>query len=93
VGAMIRESPTLASLGRREMDHVGGGGGGGGGYQVDSFFDVYTELSIDGGLTWMPAASAMHMVGAPEPGTLVLLITAGIGMFLFAWRRKKGERR
>jgi hypothetical protein len=25
----------------------------------------------------------------PEPGTLVLLLTAGIGLVLFAWRRRK----
>ena len=25
----------------------------------------------------------------PEPGTLVLLVTAGIGLLLFAWRRRK----
>jgi len=27
------------------------------GYQIDSFFDVYTELSTDGGYSWQPTTS------------------------------------
>jgi hypothetical protein len=44
----LRESPTLASLGVTNISDVGGGM-----YEIDSFFDVYTELSLDGG-EWMP---------------------------------------
>jgi hypothetical protein len=53
----IRESPTLASTGRTTMRP------GAGGFYIDSFFDVFTELSLDGGQTWMPSDNgAGHVV-------------------------------
>ncbi|MGA2624788.1 MAG: SdrD B-like domain-containing protein [Bacteroidota bacterium] len=48
-GVMVRESPSKASLGRTSVRASGGGG-----YMVSSFFDVFTELSLDGGSTWTP---------------------------------------
>lgn len=48
----IRESPTLASLGGTTITDLGGGL-----YEIDSFFDVFTELSVDGG-AWMPQLNA-----------------------------------
>ncbi len=55
----LRESPTLASRGQIISTDLGGGQ-----YQIDSFFDVFTELSLDGGATWMPGspASRSHLV-------------------------------
>ncbi|MEQ1862581.1 MAG: HYR domain-containing protein [Chthoniobacteraceae bacterium] len=47
---MIRESPTLPSLGMTAITDMGGGQ-----FRVESFFDVFTELSVDGGATWMPS--------------------------------------
>ena len=73
-GVMIRESPTLPSLGKtsiRESPTLPGL------YHIDSFFDVFTELSIDGGQTWTPADGPMHLTGVPEPSTLTL---AGLGL-------------
>ena len=32
---------------------------------------------------------AFAITTVPEPGTIVLLITAGLGLLLFAWRRKR----
>ena len=40
-GVMIRESPTLQSLGQTKITDIGGGL-----YHIDSFFDVFTELSL-----------------------------------------------
>jgi hypothetical protein len=60
-GVMIRESLTRASLGRTCERAIGGGGGG---YNVESFFDIYTEVSTDGGMSWYPT-----FVG---PGTVYL---------------------
>ena len=57
----IRESPTKASLGRITSSAVSGGSGG---YQTDSFFDVYTEVSTDGGASWSPTVAG--------PGTMIL---------------------
>ncbi len=73
-GVMIRESPTLASTGKTHITDMGGGL-----YHIDSFFDVFTELSIDGGQTWNPG-TAMHLEGGdvPEPSTLTLI---GLGLF------------
>jgi hypothetical protein len=50
----LRESPTLSSLGVTDITDLGGGL-----YQIDSFFDVYTELSVDGG-PWTPQIPRPH---------------------------------
>jgi fluoride ion exporter CrcB/FEX len=58
----IRESPTKASKGGTSSLAGGGGGGAGGGAAISSFFDVYTEVSTDGGLTYFPATNGpCHM--------------------------------
>ena len=87
-GVMIRESPTLQSTGQTSVQSIGGGL-----YQIDSFFDVFTELSIDGGQTWMPdtASSPGHVTleSVPEPGTLLWGAVLGI----FAGVRRARARR
>jgi hypothetical protein len=74
---MIRESPTLHSTGSTTVGDLGGGQ-----YQIDSFFDVFVELSIDGGATWAPdMAGPTHVTlqstqspsTGPEPAALGLL--------------------
>lgn len=44
---MLRESPSKASLGRTSIRAIPTGG-----FEVSSFFDIFTELSVDGGSTW-----------------------------------------
>src|SRR5207253_1713632 len=44
-GVMVRESPTLASLGKTSVRQVPSDGT----YRIDSFFDVFTEISLDNG--------------------------------------------
>src|SRR5262245_26405619 len=62
---MIRESPTLASLGQTTITDIGGGL-----FRIDSFFDVFTELSIDGGNSWIPSDSSTRVtLESPEPST------------------------
>lgn len=46
---LIRESPTKQSLGKAVITESGGG------FIINSFFDIFTELSLDGGQSWMPA--------------------------------------
>jgi hypothetical protein len=71
---LMRESPTLASTGQTSVTSLGGGL-----YHIDSFFDVFTELSLDGGNTWMPSDTSTHVnLTSPEPGSLILI---GLGVF------------
>lgn len=77
-GVLIRESPTLHSTGRVSVE---GGGGGGGGYRIESFFDVFTELSLDGGNFWGPDMEAPgRMTLCPEPATLSVLALGGLAL-------------
>ncbi|HEV8539073.1 MAG TPA: SdrD B-like domain-containing protein, partial [Bacteroidota bacterium] len=67
---MIRESPTLASRGKTHITDDGGGM-----WRIGSFFDIFTEMSTDGGANWSPSNGSTHMVlqGAPPP----VVIAAG----------------
>jgi hypothetical protein len=83
---MIRESPTLASTGQTTITNIGGGL-----YRIDSFFDVFTELSIDGGNSWIPSQGSSHVVlDMPEPGTAALLGSGGL--LWFGLRRRRARR-
>jgi hypothetical protein len=53
---VIREDPTQASVGQTTITDLGGGL-----YHIDSFFDVFTELSVDGGSSWIAAAEPVRM--------------------------------
>jgi len=70
---LIRESPTLASTGETTITDIGSGM-----YRIDSFFDVFTELSIDGGQTWIPGDSSMRLDLTPEPATILILGLGGL---------------
>jgi len=64
-GVMIRESPSKASLGKHVIRTIDGG------FMVSSFFDVFLEVSIDGGQTWSPALAPAHVdYSSPAPETL-----------------------
>lgn len=83
-GLLIRESPTLPSLGQTSIQDVGGGQ-----FRVSSFFDVFTELSINGGQSWMPSSGSARVTLVPEPGTLAL---GGLGVAMLAGWRRRGLR-
>jgi hypothetical protein len=62
---MIRESPTKQSLGKHTLRSSTQG------FLVSSFFDVFLELSTDGGQSWIPADRSIRVqVGNPPCGAL-----------------------
>jgi PEP-CTERM motif len=85
---LVRESPSLPSQGQTRIDDLGNGT-----FRIDSFFDVFTELSIDGGTNWTPSigSTRVSLQETPEPGTFVLsgLALAGLG---FLTRRRRAGR-
>ena len=70
---LIRESPTLHSTGTTSIA-VGNN------YMIDSFFDIFTELSIDGGNIWIPQGQSTRMNLTPEPATVYLLVLGSLGV-------------
>jgi len=86
-GVLLRESPTLASVGSVTVTDLGGGT-----WTIDSFFDVFTDLSPDGGANWLPdvAAGAGHRLTLlPEPASAALMLA---GLALAARRVRRGRR-
>ena len=75
----LRESPTLQSNGQMKMTSDGSGTGG----TFNSFFDVFVELTFDGGSTYVdPIGGALHLESSGSAWTTIepgLLIAGLIG--------------
>ena len=80
VTLIVRESPTYASMGQVAITDIGGGQ-----YHIDSFFDVFTEVTVDGGQSFMAASAPVHIELVPEPATLAVLVLGGAALL----RRKR----
>lgn len=75
---MLRESPTLVSPGSTTITNLNGTL-----FRIDSFFDVFTELSLDGGATWAPNTNGpmrMTLQGVPEPTAAAFAGLAALGL-------------
>jgi hypothetical protein len=80
---MIRLDAANPTLGETTITDIGGGQ-----YHIDSFFDVFTEISIDGGASWDQSIGSSHMVSeVPVPAAAWLFGSALIG--LAGIKRKK----
>src|SRR5947209_1066385 len=62
-GVMVRESPSKASLGRTSVRQNPPTGQ----FYIGSFFDVFTEISLDGGATWSPQTNHPGTVALKQP--------------------------
>lgn len=56
-GILVRESPSRASVGHTDDTSLGGGL-----FKIDSFFDIFVELSLDGGQTWVPSLQPTRLL-------------------------------
>jgi len=82
-GYIIRENPAIPSTGLIEFTDLGDGT-----YWVESFFDIYTELSLDGGGMWAPVSEPWRMTGTPEPATMSLLV---VGVAALVQKRRRNN--
>jgi hypothetical protein len=60
-GLQIRTSPSQPSTGQTTVAPSSSGR-----FMISSFFDVFTELSLDGGKTWSPSSASGHMEMRPD---------------------------
>ena len=86
VSIEIRESPVRSSEGKTKVDKLGTGQ-----FEIDSFFDVFTELSVDGG-PFQPQTNEplrMELRRVPEPSVWMTLLAA---LPLLRWMAKRKGR-
>jgi len=85
-GAEIRVSPTIPTTGQTTISANGDGT-----FHINSFFDVFTELSLDNGQTWMPSTGGaqVNLSPLPEPSTVTLLAIGLVGLAVRGLRRAR----
>jgi hypothetical protein len=91
VSVALVESSSQQSSGQATITDLGGGN-----FHVDSFFDVWTEISVQNVLQGSPeepssyemsSSSSTHLELVPEPNSLVLASFAAIGLLGLRRRR------
>lgn len=80
----FRKNPLLQSTGMTTINQVSPNGP----YKVDSFFDVFAELSLDNGPFVPGPLREIVLTGVPEPGTGVVVLLGLLGVrFVSRFRR------
>ncbi|MBI5020825.1 MAG: T9SS type A sorting domain-containing protein [Ignavibacteriales bacterium] len=74
-GTQIRESPTKPSSGKYEFFTLGQMD-----YRLCSFFDIYLEMTLDGGMTWSPANKPFYILMRGTPVTMSVEMNSGWNM-------------
>ena len=80
-----KQNPTMASTGQVTVDALVGSGGS---FEISSFFDVFAELSIDGGPFIPGPPRHTDLTAAPEPGTGFAVFLLGLAGLAPRWRRR-----
>ncbi|MEA5532430.1 PEP-CTERM sorting domain-containing protein [Crocosphaera sp. XPORK-15E] len=88
-GLMFREDPDTASTGMTMVTELANGK-----FEIMSFFDIYGQISLDGGQNWIdPIApgrvDAVDLPSVPEPSTTLGLLLFGLGSV--AGLKRKGN--
>ncbi len=81
-----RQNPNQASIGQTTVTALVGSGGS---FEISSFFDVFAELSIDGGPFVPGPPRHLDLTAAPEPGSVGLAVLGVLG--LVSIRRRLGR--
>lgn len=61
-GVHLRASPIRSGTGSTTVEDLGNGT-----FRVESFFDIFVDLSFDGGQNWYEAAAPLHLDLVPSP--------------------------
>jgi hypothetical protein len=89
----IRKRLTRNATGQTTITDIGSGR-----YHIASFFDVFTELSLDGGVTWLPSISVspaslppgyIRLTAVPEPSSTCFLAISVAAIACLRDRRAK----
>ncbi|MEO8368647.1 MAG: PEP-CTERM sorting domain-containing protein [Candidatus Solibacter sp.] len=83
-----RQNPSQASTGQTSVSALDADGRS---FEITSFFDVFAELSIDGGPFVPGPPRHTELTAAPEPGSIGLAVFGLLGLAGVAsrWRRSR----
>ncbi|MEO8593278.1 MAG: hypothetical protein ABI759_08150 [Candidatus Solibacter sp.] len=82
-----RQNPAIPSTGQTSVSALVGSGGS---FEISSFFDVFAELSIDGGpfVPGPPRHTELTSSSTPEPGGIGIVTLGLLGHAGFGARRR-----